>query len=250
MTPIREELLAYAKKERTNDQIVRKLMESNEWFALAGFAAVSLGRTKFDLILHPANQESMPVDRLVYFTDLEAAKWADLPVSFIGKISGVDAFSILDEKQHTRLDINYGLPIEQTFFAGADVFPLLRLWATSIRIEQQLRAAIEGAGPVPFLGLRNHPGFVVAVKQENNDWMVGAEAYGESALAFTAPDQFTSYWRQLSPQDREAVSGTTVSGEKLFPMLIRDGLQGLTFNRGSELPITIPAGMFQSVISA
>lgn len=249
MTPIRQELIAYSKQERSTEQIIRKLLESKTWYAPAGFAAVTLGRTKFDRLLQPIHQEAMPAGNMIYFTDFEAAEKANLPVAFAGEIAGVDLIDILNPAEMTRLDINYGLPTAETFFVGSDAFALLKLWSASIRLEQQLSAAAYEGGAIPFSAMRQHPGFVVAVRKENNDWypaqVNGLD--GTCALAFTAPDRFAAF---AAVQGDASLSSVTVSGERLFGALLRDGMQGLVFNQGSDSPITIPAGLFQQVVSA
>jgi hypothetical protein len=248
MSPVRQELIAYSQKQRGNNQILRTLLECNTWYAPAGFAAITLGRTKFDRLLQPIQNESLPAGAMIYFTDFEAAERANLPVAFAGEIAGVDLIDILDSQQLNRLDINYGLPTAETFYAGVEAFPLLKRWSATIRFERQLNAAAYEGAAFPFRSARQHPGFLVVVEKADNRWHTlrvnGLE--GDCAVAFTAPDHLEAYVSKLDPQTRESIGTVEVPGERLFTALSGSRLAGVTMNVG----ITIPAVLFQPILTA
>lgn len=248
MSPIRQELIAYSQQHRSDNQILRALLESNTWYAPAAYAADALGRTAFDRVIVSTRQEALPAGGMVYFTDFEAAQEANLPASFAGEIAGVDLFDTLDSTQVNRLIVNYGLPAAQTFYADSGAFPLLRQWSASIRLEQQLKAAAHDGAAFPFRGARQHPGFIVLVRKADNHLHTGQVTglAGDCAIAFTAPDHFEGYWDKLDPETRESAKAVEVSGERLFAALAGSGLAGVMMNAG----ITIPRGMFQQIATA
>jgi hypothetical protein len=237
----RQELQAFSRKERSLEQAVRMLLEANSWYVPAVYAVSRMGRTSFThRALYPVNQSEMVPGRMVFFTDYLATAHADLPFVMVGELAGVDVFDALDAATGIeRLDINFGLPKDQTFYLGKDAFGLVQLWSKSIRLEQQLSAG----GEPPVAALRTHPGYLVAVHAESRDW----HCEGESAVAFTAPDRWAAYLTQAGNAE---IATVTVSGEVLFSSLMDSGLKGLVLNSGGAAPVTIPSAWFPAIANA
>lgn len=251
MNAVDESLLAYSRQEISNTAVVRAMAESGEWYVPIFFAADRLGVRVADHAVILSTEFLGNPRTLSIFTNRDAAnRAAGQPLgAFSGIVRGADIFEALDEALFDRVNVNPGSPRELTFFLDSGAFGLCRLVAQVVRLEQALAQANDIS--VPFVQLREHPGFMIAVTPGNNapatTPVTGLD--GQCAIAFTSPDRFELYCLSLNGEQRAGVTTVTLPGHSLFTQLQNFDVTGLVLNPLCPGTVVLPVHLFPRIVA-
>lgn len=239
-------LLAVSRQELSNMAVVRAMAEYASWHVPMLFAADRLGKAVADQVTI-ISQEFGGQPRTFYmFTDRDAlARAFNLPLgAFSGFCDGVAIFENVSATDFDEIQVNPGSPQELTFFIGSESYGLLALLTHVVRLERALAEA--SATQVPFAELRDHPGFMIAVRPPENQLATTAVngLDGECAMVFTSPDRF-----ELFSRKHAELATVTLPGGSLFQQLQRFGVSGVVINPDSPAPAILPAFLFPRVVA-
>src|SRR6185503_3353070 len=137
--PLLDTLRAYSRKEASSDEVLRAVLEHDTWQVPAELFARGRDPAVAPRIVIYGEQASIPPGALWIFSDDEHARRAaekgrlgacaaDLP--------GSEALQVLEGV--TRIDVNPGSPVEETFFIEVDdgTRGYLSLWVAAVLLEQ------------------------------------------------------------------------------------------------------------------
>ncbi len=227
-----ETLLAYSREEATLEQVMRALVSHDDWLVDAKFAMHVTGREKFKsgfvLGSEPVN---IPPGKLWFYTDEASAVTAadrarERGISlglYVGGISGPELFAALPTNFES-VHVNLGCAQEQTWFIPNDSFAVTALWAHAVALERWLG---KPDSPEKFRAMRDYVGYIFFINPEHDAFVtaVGAGGKQNPAMVFTAID-----CAQVVAQKYPHLKQQIVSGERLFSLLPRQGVDGIIFN--------------------
>lgn len=163
--------------------------------------------------------------------------------NFVTPVSGLELFCALPDEL-LKLKVNPGGPLEHFWFVGQEAVPLARLWGRALRLEALLHRASDDRSGL-LAALRTFEGFTILVHP--NGAVATAQGLGglqNPAMVFTSPDSFE---RVLA-----VATGTRaahLSGQELFELLPRAGVDGLVFNPMGPGPRAVfPLSLVTSVL--
>lgn len=251
MNAVDQALLAFSRDEISNTAVVRAMAESGEWYAPMLFAADKLGVRVADHAVILSTEFIGNPRVMAIFTDRDAVHRATgQPLgAFSGVLRGADIFDALDESQVDRVEVNPGSQRELTFYLDSGVFGLCKLVSQVVRLEQALAQATDN--DIPFVQLRDHPGFMIGVNPANSAPATTAVngLDGQCAMAFTSPDRFELYTRRLNDEQRATISTVTLPGHSLFAQMQNFDVQGLVLNPFCPGTVVLPASLFPRVVA-
>lgn len=230
MTAI-EALRSYSRQEASLEQVVRALIEHDDWLVTAPLGIEVMQTQQFEKGLVLSAQANMPNDQLWFFTDENAANncvaKGGQPGFYVGPIPGARLLEYLPHlpaNENDSIQINIGSPREESFYLGQDSFSLVALWARAIGVEAILNAPDSDE---KFRTLRDFPGYTYFIfpDQDAIATAQGAGGLTNPAMVFTAPDcaaEISSRYPQLER--------LTVDGQSLFSLLPSQGVDGVVFN--------------------
>ena len=222
----REVLIAYSMKEATTEQVWRALTEHSGWYVPAAFAVNRLKTTTSRHATIFATEVPTTDHALILFTDPVAAAHADAaPIGvFMDEFSGVRIFQELDES-YGSVRVNPHSPKSEGWYISQEAFPLARLWAQVVHLEQ----AIAGSpGAIPFAEIAAHPGFMVLVNAEHLPITLNLkQPEGSYAVAFTSPDRFQAFVAKQPAEQHASLQSATLDGATMCKQLARFDVAGV-----------------------
>ncbi|HEU0121640.1 MAG TPA: SseB family protein [Bryobacteraceae bacterium] len=247
MNAVAQALLAFSRQEITGHSAVRAMAEGNEWYVPALFATDKLKTAFADNAVILSTEFDAGSRQLVLFSDRSAVDRAVGrpygPIS--GPFPGGKIFEAVQEKDFDVVDINPGSPRELTFFMEASTFPVVRMIAGVVHLEQALERST--ADYVPLAELRAHAGFLVVTAPEGHLFTMELNGLtGQFAVLFTAPDRVDAYARLAGAKPKTVAVG----GESIFTQLGRVRIEGAIINPGSPKNFVLPSGLFPHIVAA
>jgi hypothetical protein len=251
MNTVDQAFLAYSRNEISNTAVVRAMAEYDLWHVPMFFAADNLGKTVAEKGSIISAEFGGHPRTLYLFTDGDAILRAlHLPLgAFAGYCSGAHIFEHLTATDFDQVHVNPGSPRELTFHIGSDLFGLVGLVTQVVRLEQALASA--SATYVPFLEIRNHPGYMIAVTRPDNvpATTVVEGLDGRCAMVFTSPDRFELFKLRQTPEQCANMATVTLPGDSLFRQLQRFDVSGVTINPDCPGSTTLPAFLFPRIVA-
>ncbi len=232
----RRALVAFAERTPATqadiDQVMRALVNHDDWYVPVLFADRAWGQTNFDqMLLFP---DAVPSPVLNAFTDHESALLAEGQAigPYGGPVPGVKLMGALDNNL-TALIVNPASPREHQWYVAAGGFEIAVHWASAITAERAL--ANRGSGPAPAADLLAHR-YLLLVERPSRSL---AQTYlpeidGAVAVCFTAADRASEFTSSLPPPARPLADLAEMDGPQLFEMLRSVGAAGLVVNAGSD----------------
>lgn len=247
MNAVSQSLLAFSRQEISGHAAVRAMAEGNDWYVPALFATDKLNTAFANNAVILSTEFDAGSRQLVLFSDRASVDRAVGrpygPIS--GPFPGPKLFQAIKEADFDVVDVNPGSPRELTFFMEASTFPVVRMIAEVVQLEQALERST--ADYVPLAELRSHIGFLVVTSPEGHLFTMELSGLsGEYALLFTAPDRVDAYTRHAGGKPKTVA----VSGESLFSQLSRVRIDGVIINPGSPKNFVLPSGLFPHIVAA
>ena len=226
--------------------VVRAMAEHTAWHVPMLFAADRLGKAVAEQVTIVSQEFGCEPRTFYMFTGRDALSRAfQLPLgTFSGYCDGAAVFEHVTAAEYDQIQVNAGSPQELTFFIGSESYGLLALLTHVVRLERSLAAA--SATEVPFAELRDHPGYMIAVRPPENKLATTAVngLDGECAMVFTSPDRFELFSRKYA-----GLATVTLPGVSLFQQLQQFGVSGVVINPASPAPAILPAFLFPRVVA-
>lgn len=224
MSALLEVLRQFAKKNATQEQVMRALATHDAYFVPLGYAP-RLGRSEFERIVMLGKDGAPPPGEVYVFSDEACLELvAKTPLGgFVTPVSGVEWLSALDGAHDVKVKVNPGGPQHDFWFMGKDAVPLAKLWGRAVGLEQLM---VAGNLKVLATALEQFEGFtVLALPNGAVATAQGTGGYENPAMVFTAPDCFQKVLGQAP-----GLKPVHLTGTQLFHMLPRAGVDGLVFN--------------------
>jgi hypothetical protein len=245
----REVLIAYSKQQANTEQVMRALTEHSDWYIPAGYAMSRLHTTTSDSAIIFAPEVPTSDRALILFTDSEAAARADgAPIGvFARSFSGVQIFQALDDR-YGCVRVNPHSPQSEGWYLSQEAFPLAKLWAQVVHLEQAL--AKSTGESVPYGEIASHPGFMVLINAERLPiTLTLKQPAGTYAVAFTAPDCLQAFVGRQPAEHQPNMKSATLDGVTLCQQLQRFEVAGVAIYYGNGRGMVLRKDEFASVIS-
>ena len=239
----RDVLVAYSKKEASTDAVMRALVQHDEW--LAPIHAVTEMAGQHVAVDYPVvmfSQElSVPVDKLLVFTDRAQAEAAAEKFGravlglYADKVPGTVLFKRLEAQSLSAVQefrVNPASPKEQQWFIGRGGFVLSGAWADAVALERKLANVDESL----FAALKGYEGWWVPIAKSDKTLVQLELEGGPHAFAFTAPDEYEKFLKQMGPRASQIDALAGVSSAKLLPLIMSTKLSGLLVN--ARIPLS------------
>lgn len=224
-------LLAYAKKQATADDVMRALVEHDDWY----LPVHALLEPKVDgRVVIYAQEFSVRTDALLVFSSREAMDIAAEKLGhkamgvYAGGVKGVDLFGTLNRAALSpakELIVDGASGQERMWFIKRDGFGLCGAWSSAVQVERRLANLDESL----WAELKRYDGWWVPVAKSDQTLVQLPMDGGPHALAFTAPDRYQAFLNQLGPRASE-VQSLVVPGARLFQFLLSTQLGGVLLN--------------------
>lgn len=223
-----DQLLAYARGERSLEAVTRVLISHDDWIVPIAAAATATGRDRFERAQILSQDVTMPGNELwIYSEDAALQTAIDAGVrigTVVRPVYGDELFGALAKLDIRALKVNLGGPIEQAWFIGADAFPLIALWAQALAVERALTAP---ASAEQSSTLKRFPGYLMLFfpEQDTVATAPGTGGLANPAMLFTALDCC-----QLVLDRYPHLQRRTWSGNDLAQHLAGLGVDGVVIN--------------------
>lgn len=234
-----DSLIAFSKKQLTRDEVMRALVEHDDWFMPALYLPEE--ERVADSVVIYANEFSLPAEKLLVFTDRASMDQAVEKVGhktlgiYAGKIKGRELFGRLERPQLSKIKellVNPGVATERQWFVERPNFGLCAAWADAVSLE---RGILEPSGDM-FSKLGNYEGFWVAIaKSDQTLVQVPYEGNAAYVFVFTAPDRYQQFVKSLGERASQ-VTSAVLPGKKLFPFLLGTKIDGMLLNGRMPFP--------------
>ena len=229
-------LVAFSKKQATSDQVMRALVEHDDW-SIPALMLPGEPKVVENLVIY-AEEFSIREDTLLVFTDraamdVGAQKVGHKAMGLYGrKVKGTALFGQLERPALAKvkeLVVNAGSPQEQSWFIKRDGFVMCGAWADAVKCERNL---LDEQADV-FATLREYEGFWVAIAKVDQT-MVQASVpnKGQCVFVFTAPDKYQQFLNGLGERASQ-VASIVVPGTKLFAFLLTTKVDGFVLNQAA-----------------
>jgi hypothetical protein len=214
----------FAKKQATQEQVMRAIASHGDFFVPLSFAT-RFERTEFERIVQLGKEGGPPPGEVYVFSDESCLDLvAKTPLGgFVTPVSGVEWLSKLDESQDVKVKLNPGGPQAHFWFMSQEAVPLARRWGQAVGLEQLM---VANDLKVLAAGLKAFDGFtVLALPNGSVATAQGTGGYENPAMVFTTPDCFEKVLQQAP-----TLKPVHLTGTQLFHMLPRAGVDGMVFN--------------------
>jgi len=247
MPALRDILAAYSNHQATGEQVWRALTEHAGWHVPAAFAIKYLRTTTSQGATVFADEVPTSDSALILFTDPVAAGHADgAPIGiFMHAFSGVQVFQALVDS-YGCVRVNPHSPKSEGWYIGQDAFPLARLWAQVVNLEQAMMASA-AEDTVPHAEIAAHPGFLVLINSERLPITLNL-AQGAFAVAFTSPDRYEAFVAKQPAENHGNLKSATLDGATLCKQLQNFDVAGVVIYYGDQKGLVIRKEEFASVI--
>lgn len=229
-------LLAYSKKQATADDVMRALVEHDDWYLPVH--ALTSNKVDGRVVVYAQNY-SVRQDRLLVFTNREAMDAAAAKLGgeamgvYGGGVKGVDLFGSLQRKELEackELIVDGASGQERMWFIGRDAFLLCNTWSQAIALEREIQKLDEGV----WAELKRYEAWWVPVAKSDTS-LVHMPIEGQPhGFAFTAPDHYNRFLSSVGSQ-ADQVKSLIVPGSRLFSFVLQTKLGGLLIN--GQLPL-------------
>jgi hypothetical protein len=240
----REVLRQFSLGQLSPYQAMRVLVEHDGWLVPVGWAASVLQRDKFETVHLEMGQPTFPDGQLWLFTDADALARAREALAgkialgtYVSPVSGIDVFGRLSNG--IVLEINPGLPREETFFAQGAAITATRILGQALGLSRALATA---AGDLAER-LMTFEGYLVLARRSTGKLVtIRPDDGADQLVVFTARDAADAFVPRLGVDD---VVVAPVEAPKLIAHLaqLKAGCYLCTSTEG-ELR-TLPAGVFE-----
>ncbi len=243
----RDILIAYSQQQATTDQVMRALTEHAEWYVPAAFALGPLNTAMSESAMVFAQEVPSTDNALVLFTDpIAAARAEGAPLGvMVRNFSGVRIFEALDNR-YGCVRVNPHSPNSEAWYLGQEAFPLARLWAQVVSLEQALS---EATGALPYAKIAAHPGYMVLINSERLPITLNLkQPAGSYAVAFTAPDGFHAFVAKQPAEQQPNMKQAVLDGVSVCRQLERFDIAGVLIYFGNGKGVVLRKEEFASVV--
>ena len=204
----RDVLVAYSNQQATTEQVWRALTEHDAWYVPATFAVRCLHTTTSKAVQVFATEVPTSDSALILFTDPIAAARADgAPIGpFMHEFSGVRIFQAL-ENRYGCVRVNPHSPKTEGWYISQEAFPLAKLWAQVVGLEQAIARIRAAHSLTRNLINAQHLPITLNLGQ------------GSCAVAFKSPDGFQSFVDKQPADLHPNLKSATLDGVTLCRQL-------------------------------
>ncbi|MGV3623744.1 MAG: hypothetical protein ACO1OB_23200 [Archangium sp.] len=224
-------LLAYSKKQATADEVMRALVEHDDW--CLPVHALTSNKVDGRVVIYAQNY-SVRQDRLLVFTNREAMDAAAAKIGneamgvYGGGVKGVDLFGSLLRKELEackELIVDGASGQERMWWVPRDSFVLCNSWSEAVKLERTLKSLDDNLFPA----LSGYQAWWVPVAKSDTS-LVHVPVDGvPHGFAFTAPDHYDRFLKQVGAQ-ADQVKSLVVPSARLFPFFMQTQLGGMLLN--------------------
>jgi hypothetical protein len=251
---VREALLRYSRKEASTNEVMRSLMLHEGFLAPVLYAARISGGNVFQPVVILGSGMSLPAHELWLFTDDEATQ-APLALGlelgpYAAGLLGRILFAALPSTV-VEVRINHGSDPSQAWVIGPGSFPMVRLWAAAIELEQALATTSDTPDARLLSLLKGFEGYLLPL-QQSHAVATAASVAGLvcPAVACTTPDSYARFVASLGDEGR-GLRQLGVAGADLFASLAKHGVDGILFNPQGPGPTrAFPLALCSAVLAA
>jgi hypothetical protein len=246
----REMLAAYSNQQATTEQVWRALTEHSGWYVPAAFGVQRLHTTSGKGATIFANELPTADRALILFTDAVAAARADgAPIgTFMHEFSAVQIFQSLDEN-YGCVRVNPHSPKSEGWYISQEAFPLARLWAQVVGLEQAIANA--PGDTIPYAELAGHPGFMVLINSQHLPVTLNLkESEGSYAVVFTSPDRYQAFVAMQPAEHQANLKSATLDGKTLCKQLQSFDIAGILLYYRDTTGMVLRKEEFDRVIAA
>ena len=250
----REILRAYADKREKTEEVMRVLVEHDDWHVPHHL----LARNVVDGLIVYAEEFSVPVEAALVFTDREGAdtfatKHGGKTLGvYASGVTGVELFELLASdrpecKRLRELRVNEASPRTDFWYMAASTFELAAQLARAVAFERAIAKA-QATGEVGDLAARlvGFATWVLPVGKADRSFVrVTIPDKGEHVVVFTAPDRVTALTANVPPDEAAQLGYATIAGRDLFPLLARSPYAGAIVNPNSAPQLVLSAEMLK-----
>jgi hypothetical protein len=220
-----EVLRRYARQQASKDDVMRALVEHDDWFAPVGLLPGD--PAAFEQLV-TLDSEGRAPEQLWLFTDEERARAGRGHALGVygGPLPGPRVFEQLADR-FPAVEVNPGSSVDERWTIARAAYRLATGWARAVGLERAFRG--DRAELVRRLG--DYDEFMVLVAEDNSLVRVPLGADDDPfGLVFTTPDFRDACVRELADEERRRVRSVAVRGTDLFPRLAQLGVRGVIVN--------------------
>lgn len=245
---VREVLRQFSMKQITPYQAMQALVDHEGWLVPIGWAMTVLGRDRCEMVHLETGEPTFPPGQLWVFTDADALARAREALAgkvalgtYVSPVTGIDVFGRLLDG--IVLEINPGLPREETFFAQGPAIMATRILGQSVGLSRALAGNADDIGE----RIRTFEGYIVLARRSTGKLVtIRADDLADQLVVFIARDAAEAFVPRLGLED---VAVVPVEAPKLFAHLaqLKAGCYLCTSTEGDLRPL--PASLFELLVA-